>query len=321
MQPGADTFKLLIGSRFDVQEAMPFQIVVIACNRDGYGCLSEFITRLRRAEPGKGHATLVRNGLDPHALRDCVLLMLPDRHHMRAAQADIERQAKKEPKAETTQQADAIWAELIAHARWMQTHFAGRCWLALEQHHSLDDAWWLHGLRELSHASGLPLVASGGVHMHVRSRKPLHDVLSAIRLGRPVSACGHELARHAEHHLRSRLRLAQRYPSELLANTLDVAKRCSFSLDELRYEYPEEVVPRGQTPTSHLRQLTERGLLERFPQGLPPAVRAQIERELCLINELGYEKYFLTVHDIVRFARSRNILCQGRGSAANSAVC
>ncbi|MCU0763969.1 MAG: PHP domain-containing protein, partial [Hydrogenophaga sp.] len=170
-------------------------------------------------------------------------------------------------------------------------------------------------------ARWVPLVAVGDVHIHVRSRKPLHDVLTATRIGRPLSACGFALASNAEQHLRSRLALAQCYPPELLAETLRVAERCTFSLDELRYQYPGEVVPEGETPAAYLRRITLEGARDRWPEGVPPKVAAQIEHELALIAELGYEHYFLTVYDIVAFARSQNILCQGRGSAANSAVC
>jgi error-prone DNA polymerase len=157
--------------------------------------------------------------------------------------------------------------------------------------------------------------------MHVRSRKPLQDTLTAIRVGRPLTECGLALQPNAERHLRSRLALATLYPPELLAQTLEVARRCHFSLDELRYEYPEEVVPQGETPASYLRRLTYEGAGRRFPEGVPESVQQQLEHELTLIAELGYERYFLTVYDLVEFARSRHILCQGRGSAANSAVC
>ncbi|HSG64189.1 MAG TPA: error-prone DNA polymerase, partial [Gammaproteobacteria bacterium] len=147
------------------------------------------------------------------------------------------------------------------------------------------------------------------------------DTLTSIRLGIPVHEAGHALYPNAERHLRLRARLAQVYPPELLAETLDIAGRCSFSLDSLRYEYPDEIVPAGHTPASHLRSLTEAGLLQRFPRGTPQNVRHLVEHELALIAELRYEHFFLTVYDIVQYARSRGILCQGRGSAANSAVC
>ena len=211
--------------------------------------------------------------------------------------------------------------ELQALARWLADGFAGRGWLAVVLLRRLDDAMWLHRLREAGAAAGVPLVAAGDVHMHVRSRKPLQDVLTAVRLGRPLTACGIELQPNAERHLRSRLRLAQTYPAELLAQTLRVAERCAFSLDELRYRYPDEVVPAGHTPSSWLRRLAWEGAGRRWPQGVPAGLQTQIEHELALIDELGYQHYFLTVADIVAFARSQGILCQGRGSAANSVVC
>jgi len=164
-------------------------------------------------------------------------------------------------------------------------------------------------------------VAVGQVQMHVRSRKPLHDTLTGIRTRQPVSQCGYELSGNAEQHLRTRMRLANLYPPEALAQTLVVARRCTFSLDELRYEYPDEIVPPGHTPATFLRQETLAGAARRFPAGVPDIVTEQIEKELDLISDLQYEAYFLTVYDIVLYARNAGILCQGRGSAANSAVC
>ncbi|HYR24487.1 MAG TPA: PHP domain-containing protein, partial [Aquabacterium sp.] len=293
--PGAEAFQLLIGTEIPMDDPHPFKLVALACHRIGYGLLCEAITRLRRRLPGKGVAPLPRDAWRPNDLGDCLVLMALDRRHP--------------PEA------------LLAHARWLQQHFPDRCWLLVELHHQLDDAVWLHTLRELSARSGVPLVAAGDVHLHVRSRKPLHDVLTAIRLGQPLPACGFELDRHAERHLRSRLRLSQRYPADLLAATQDVARRCAFSLDELRYDYPDEVVPRGMTPAAYLQQQAQTRLMQRYPAGIPAEVQAQLDKELALITELRYEKYFLTVYDIVAFARSRHILCQGRGSAANSVVC
>ena len=299
--PGAEAFRLMIGSTFKVHEEAlgeqvpAFTLIVLARRRLGYGLLCEFITRLRRSAPGKGHATLWRNDIRAAELDDCVVLLCP----RRGASPD----------------------ELLDQATWLRRLFQGRCWLAAELHHALDDGAWLRTLRSVAQAARLPLVATGDVHMHVRSRQPLQDVLTAIRLGKPLQDCGLALARHAERHLRSRLRLARRYPPELLAETLQVMACCEFKLSELRYEYPEEVVPAGETPASHLRRLSLDGMAWRYPQGAPLAVQQQVEKELDLITDLRYEKYFLTVHDIVRFARSKGILCQGRGSAANSAVC
>src|ERR1043165_6172052 len=173
-------------------------------------------------------------------------------------------------------------------------------------------------LQELAKTPALPLIAAGDVRMHVRSRKRLHDVLTAIRLGKTVARCGQALEPNAERSLRLRLRLAQLYPAEMLAESMRIAERCRFSLDELRYEYPAEIVPQGHTPASWLRHLTEEGLRRRFPGGVDPKIRERVEHELTLIAELRYEPFFLTVEALGSYARSKNILCQGRGSAGNS---
>ena len=212
--------------------------------------------------------------------------------------------------------------EMFAHAMWLKTWFQeDRCAIAVELLHRAGDEELLERMRRVAQFSGLPLVAAGGVRMHVRSRKPLHDALVATRLALPVAQCGFALEPNAEAHLRSRGRLEALYPREWLERTLAIAGRCSFSLDELRYEYPQEIVPAGHTPASYLRVLTEAGAQRRYPAGLPGEVRALIEHELALIAQLAYEPYFLTVADIVHWARAQGILCQGRGSAANSAVC
>ncbi|WP_382325415.1 error-prone DNA polymerase [Hydrogenophaga sp. UC242_53] len=287
-------FKLLIGSQFQVRCDAPFTLVVLACNLNGYGNLCEFITRLRRSAP-KGTYRLTVGDIDAAALADCVVIAVPDRH------------SDQDPM-------DTI-------ARWLLQHFMGRCWLGVEQLCRFDDEMRLHQLRQSSALTAVPLVAVGDVRMHVRSRKPLHDVLTATRIGKPLTECGFALEPSAEQRLRARLTLGQLYPADLLAETLAVAARCDFSLDELRYQYPSEVIPEGETPQSHLRQLTEEGARRRWPQGTPEAFAKQIEHELELIAYKRYEHYFLTVHDIVAFARSKAILCQGRGSAANSVVC
>ncbi len=286
--------KLLVGSQFRVQCDSPFMLVVLACNLNGYGNLCEFITRLRRAA-AKGTYNLHLHDIDAAELVDCVVLASPSR-------------------TSTAEQ-------LLALARWLLTNFTGRCWLAVELLRVLDDEMWLHRLREVNELSAIPLVASGDVHMHVRSRRALHDVLTATRIGKPLTECGSELQLNSERHLRTRLRLAQTFPEELLQETLHVAEFCNFSLDELAYQFPDEVVPAGETPSSYLRRLTYEGAGRRWPNGMPAKVQDQIEHELQLIAELRYEHYFLTVADIVMFARSQHILCQGRGSAANSVVC
>jgi error-prone DNA polymerase len=286
--------KLLIGSEFRVDAPVPFRLVALARHREGYARLSQFITDLRRASP-KGSYRLEAGDLCAERLAGNELLWVPQR--------------------------GAPLEALCLQAAGFRQTFGTAAWGAVELFHEIDDPLWLHTLREVSRRSGLPLVAAGDVHMHLRSRKPLQDVLTAIRLGRPVAACGTALQPHGERHLRARATLARLYGAELMAASVEVASRCHFRLDELKYDYPEEVVPEGQTPAGWLRHLTEQGARERYPAGVPDPVRRQIEKELALIALKRYEKYFLTVHDIVRFARSKHIFCQGRGSAANSAVC
>ena len=158
---------------------------------------------------------------------------------------------------------------------------------------------------------------------HAPERRPLHDVMTAIRLGTTVAAAGHALLANGERHLKPPAEMARLFRDHpaALARTLAIAEDVRFSLDDLRYEYPDEPVPEGTTPDAHLAALARAGAARRFPAGVPPKVQATLERELALIAQLGYARYFLTVHDIVRFARGQGILCQGRGSAANSVVC
>jgi error-prone DNA polymerase len=290
----AQGLHVIHGSQFAVACDAPFTLIVLACNLEGYGNLCQFITGLRRTAD-KGTYRLDLDAIDPAALADCVVLVSPDR--------------------------ESSDAQLESIARWLLANFMGRCWLAVEMQRALDDEMWLYRMTQVSELTAIPLVASGDVRLHVRSRKPLHDVMAATRVGRPLTDCGLDLAFNSEQHMRGRVQLAQRFPQALLDETLRVAARCRFSLDELRYQYPAEVVPTGQTPSSYLRQLTYEGAGRRWPAGVPPKVQSQIEHELDLIAELGYEHYFLTVADIVRFAQSQSILCQGRGSAANSVVC
>src|SRR5512139_546392 len=279
--------RLIVGS--EIRFADGLGIVLLATDRTGYGNLSALITQGRRNDI-KGRYSLALSDIQ-HGLPGCLALLLAD------------------PLPAPSQ------AQQIAAA------FPGRAWLAVELFRAADDVTRLAALTELAAASGLPLVAAGDVHMHVAQRRALQDTVTAIRLGVPVAEAGMSLHPNGERHLRERADLAHVYASEWMGQTQVIAAHWRFSLDELRYEYPEELVPQGITAIAHLRRLTEAGLAQRFPHGVPDKVRALVEYELALIEELRYEPYFLTVHDIVRFARSRGILCQGRGSAANSAVC
>ena len=290
----ARCIRLIVGSVFDVQGeggTPGCRLVLLARNRAGYGDLGELIT-LARLRCAKGEYRLTVRDL--HALPDCQALLIPRRDD-----------------------ADDM---LLAQARWLKATFA-HATITVERLLWADDAQHTARLQAIAATTGLPLAAAGAVLMHRRARKPLQDTLTAIRLKTPVADCGFALAPNAEQHLRPRARLAQLYRAEWLAETLRIARGCRFELDELEYRYPAELVPAGVTAIGHLRALTELGAMERYPGGVPEKVRAFIEKEMQLIEELKYEAFFLTVEDIVREARRRKILCQGRGSAANSVVC
>ena len=284
------------------QAAEP-RLVLLVQSRRGYTNLVQWITLARR-RAAKGEYLALRTDLEgrvPTAptlagLPGCFALLVP----------------------EPTQPFEL----LFNHAMWLKTWFGlERAAIAIELRHQAHDALLTELLLRVSAATGLRLVAAGGVRMHTRSRKALLDVLTATRLQCTVADAGLALQPNAEAHLRARVRLAALYRPEWLDATVAIAGSCAFSLAELKYEYPREITPEGHTPTSWLRHLTEAGVRSRFPQGETAAVRAMIEHELALIAQLRYEPYFLTVSDIVTWARGQGILCQGRGSAANSAVC
>ena len=283
--------KLLIGSELVLDCGL--RLVVIARNRPGYGRLSRLITRGRR-KAEKGSYSLSR--------------------------ADVEEFLQQDPTGTL-----ALWLPAAGDAdgqcAWMTHVFADRAWIAVELLRDGRDREHLERCRRLGARHGLPLTAAGDVHMHVRERRALQDALTAVRHGVPIAQAGTRLFPNAERHLRERERLAKLYPPELLLETVKIAALADFSLDELRYEYPRELVPAGETAASHLRKLTQAGACKRWPAGIPEAMQAKIDYEIALIGDLQYESYFLTVHDIVSEARRLNILCQGRGSAANSVVC
>lgn len=280
----------------------PMRLVLLAQTRRGYGNLSQWITVARRRAT-KGNYLAHATDLEGHVPAAPMLAGLPDCLGLLVVRAD--------------QPFDLVFAQAV----WLKTWFRDRAVLALELLHRAGDDDLLACVERVAALTGLPIVAAGDVLMHVRSRKALQDTLTATRVSRPVSACGWQLEPNAEQHLRSRARLAALYDPAWLDQSLVLAKRCKFSLKELKYEYPQELVPPGATPISHLRALTYAGVPKRFPEGLKDEHAEQIEKELGLIEQLKYEAYFLTVADIVSWARAQGILCQGRGSAANSLVC
>ncbi|KAF1037061.1 MAG: Error-prone DNA polymerase [Burkholderia lata] len=303
---------LVIGSYFDVtpDEVAPghdpgpgaFGLVLLAQNREGYGNLSELISWRRMAAP-KGTYQLTSRMLSAppaefahlRGIPDCFAILVPTY----PVRADV----------------------LDAQVAWFRTTFGERARLGLVQLQRALDGAQREEIRAAGERRGVRIVALGDVTMHRRSCKELQDVMTAIRVGMPVSECGYALAPNAEQHLRGRNRIGNLYSPAEIEETCTILDTCDFKLDSLRYEYPDEIVPKGLTPTSYLEQETMAGAATRYPRGVPEKVSKQIRYELDLIAQLSYEPFFLTVYDIVKYARSQNILCQGRGSAANSVVC
>jgi len=280
--------KLIIGSELRLRSGR--KLVVLAKSQAGYAALCRLITAARRAAD-KGHYELTRLAFE-EGLPDCVAIWVPDERFT----LDVED-------------------------HWLRETFRDRLWIAVELLADGRQREQLARLRETGKRLKLPLVACGDVHMHRRSRRILQDSVTAIRERVTVDQAGFLLYPNGERHLRPLEILQRVYPADLLAESVHIAELMNFSLDEIRYEYPDEIVPDGISTATYLRQLTEEGMQRRWPCGVPDKVIRLVEHELQLIADLEYEPYFLTVYDIVAFARSQNILCQGRGSAANSAVC
>ena len=281
--------KLIVGSEFQLEDEL--LLILLAPNRVGYGQICNLITIARRRAE-KGEYRLALKDLE-FATNQCIVIWIPG-----------------EPKSHH-----------IASGRQLKAFFPDRLWLGLEVFQDGKAITCYEHVFELSRQFSLPMVAAGDVHMHHPDRKPLLDVISAVRMRQSIQLAGRLLFTNREKYLRPIKQVAELYPAELLTASCTIADLCHFSLDELRYEYPEELVPPSLTPSAYLRQLTYCGVEKRWPDGAPPAVLQLIEKELSLIAEMAYEYYFLTVFDIVQFAKSQHILCQGRGSAANSAVC
>lgn len=283
----AHQLRLIVGSEVRLQEGP--KLVLLVENLAGYQSLCALITRARRRAQ-KGEYQLFRDDLQQHHQGLLALWVADDCADM-------------------------------ATGEWLRSVFSERLWLAVHLHRGSDDTQRLQHLRGLAAELGIRAVACGDVHMHVRGRRALQDCMTAIRQHCQVAEAGRFLFANGERHLRSQAQLGELYPADLLAETLAIAGRCQFDLSQLQYQYPRELVPQGHNPAGWLRELCEQGLPLRWPDGPGDKVREVLATELALIEELGYESYFLTVHDIVAFARSQGILCQGRGSAANSVVC
>jgi error-prone DNA polymerase len=284
--------KLVVGARLDLRDGS--SLLALPMDRVAYGRLSRLIT-LGRRRAVKGDCELYRRDV-MDAAQGMVLIALPP------------------------EVPDLAFEEQLQ--AWRRA-FPGDVYLAAQHLSRGDDDVQVRTLAWLADRCGVPLVATNDVLMHIPERRPLADVMTCIREGCTLAEAGTRVLKNAERHIKGQdemARLFQAYP-DALVRTLEIAERCTFNLDELRYEYPDEITTGNRTPQEELIHLTWQGASERYPHRLPDKVKAQIEHELDLINRLNYAPYFLTVHDLVKFARSRDILCQGRGSAANSAVC
>jgi len=283
--------RLVVGCRLDLRDGLP--VLAYPLDRAGYGRLCRLLT-LGKARTGKGGCDLAWADLAAHG-EGLLLILLPD----------------------------APDKDLAGELRRLATGFPGRCYLQLALHRRPGDAARLHVLSEMAAAARVATVVTGDVLYHLPARRILQDVVTCIREGCTIDAAGFRRERSADRHLKApgeMARLYARHP-EALARTLEIAGRCRFSLSDLRYQYPNECELPGEAPQQALERQVTASVPLRYPDGLLPDVARQLAHELRLIGELDYAPYFLTVNSIVRFARSKGILCQGRGSAANSAVC
>ncbi|HEX5793996.1 MAG TPA: PHP domain-containing protein, partial [Rheinheimera sp.] len=279
--------KLIVGSYFQLDK---LQLVLLCPDKAAYSELCRVITNARRRS-NKGEYCLTE--WDLMSVKHCLLLWLPD------GDAD----------------SDTHWAA------WLQKYHAERLWLAMRRQLSHNEAAFNAYCQQLAQQYQLPLVCCGAVLMHTPQRLALQHCVSAIKAGKPIAELGRQLLSNAERCLRPLAKLQKLFEPDWLAQSCDIASRCTFSLQELKYQYPSELVPQGETASSYLQRLVLQGSKLRFPDGVPPRVQAIIDKEMALISELKYEYFFLTIYDLVQFAKSKAILYQGRGSAANSVVC
>ncbi len=285
--------KLIVGSTFQLSNGL--HIIAIAPNKKAYAELSGFITLARRrAEKGdyQAHFEDLR-----FRLQHCLIIWLA-------------KDASKIPDSEKQETAIIFY-----------TAFKNRLWIGIDHQlcggEQADYLSWQKTSKEI----GIPLVTCHQVLMHNKTRKPLLDTLHAIKENTSIQKLGTKLTSNAESYLKAPTEIAGMYPKELIKETQYINDLCTFSMEELRYQYPQELVPKKLSPIEHLTQQVQLGAKRRWPEGTPKSAQKIIDKELTLIEELHYEFYFLTVYDIVNFARKQNILCQGRGSAANSVVC
>ena len=290
--------QLIVGTRLDLEDAP--SLLCFPTNREAYGRLSQLLT-LGKRRTEKGACRLFLKDLLEDKIfeggKGQIMIAIPPDEELDQAYTN--------------------------HLALLKNKFKKNFYLSVKQSYYGNDQQCISELSQLAKDLFIPLAAVNDVHAHIPERRVLQDALTCIREHTTIHEAGFLLHHNAERHLKSAdemARLFANYP-EAIANTQKIVQKCRFNLDELRYEYPIDPTSQGRTPQEELDYQTWLGMTERYPDGVPHKVREQIEHELTLIDGLGYAPYFLTVHDIVRFARSRDILCQGRGSAANSAVC
>ena len=310
--------KLIIGSEFHLADE---RVVILAPDRRAYAQLCTLISHCRRkAEKGSYHIQWSDfDSSDGQNLDHCLLLYSPAPKLTALGSAPAlspESALISEPALISESK-----PETRNRLKWLAKQFPQRCWLLIERLLTADDEHHYQQCVALASELKQPAVCANNVHMHHPRRQKLQDLLTAIRHRTTIKNCGFKLAANGERHLRSINKISTLYDQALIDETLRIANLCHFCLSELRYEYPAELVPNGFSAQQHLHNLVKEGAKLRFPDGIPKRFSQQIKSELKLIEELNYEHYFLTIQDIVKFARSQDILCQGRGSAANSIVC
>ncbi len=313
--------RLVVGARLDFADDTP-SLLCFPTDRAAYGRLARLLTLGKRRAP-KDECHIGWDDLVAHAEGQVVVALAPDCSQVPPSAVTPAKARVQKGSAPALDVRFRGHDAMPSHLHRLRAVFGDRLYLAAQHFLGADDAARLEALAALAEETGVPLVATNDVHYHAPERRALQDALTCIREGCTIDAAGWRLFPNAERHLKTAeamARLFARFP-EAVARTLEIAERCRFSLDELRYEYPIDPVADGETPQTRLERLALAGAAGRYPDGVPAPVQAQIRHELALIAELDFAPYFLTVHDIVRFARSRGILCQGRGSAANSAVC
>lgn len=285
--------KLLVGCRLDLLCGL--SLLCYPMDRAAYGRLSTLLSKGKMGDVAKGECHIALDDVQAHSDGQVFIVVPPQ----------IMDDAFQERLAELAE----LWP--------------GRCYLAASFRHGGRNREHIARLSALGERTGAPILATNDVLYHIPHRRPLQDVLSCIRDGVTIETAGFRLEANSERYIKHPEEMARLFAGHeaALARTIEITDRCQFSLDELAYHYPDEPVPRGTTPQGHLEHLTRKGAQERYPNGVPPKVQSAIDKEFLLIRELDYATYFLTVHDIVAWARKQNILCQGRGSAANSAVC